>query len=86
MRAQILLPALGVIALCGCAERGAAARAPSAAAATGGPAVAIVPETGYSAEDRHAADCLAVHPSYDVRTDRFQARSGARRRCAIPEH
>jgi hypothetical protein len=38
---------------------------------------------GYSARDRHMADCLATYRSYDPRTDRVVLRPGVTRRCEL---
>lgn len=45
------------------------------------PAAAAQPETGYSEDARHIADCLARYRSYDYRTDTFRSRSGTTRLC-----
>lgn len=41
------------------------------------------PGRGYSARDRHMADCLASYRGYDPRTDRVALRPGVTRRCAL---
>jgi hypothetical protein len=59
----------------------------SAAEGYGATAAANEPQVGYSDSERHIADCLATHRSYDYRTDRFRTYSGQRRRCAsAPAH
>jgi hypothetical protein len=40
---------------------------------------------GYTARDRHAADCLASVPGYDPATDRVRLRGGASRPCTLKE-
>jgi hypothetical protein len=39
--------------------------------------------TGYSADARRLADCLASYPNYDYRTDRFELRPGVTRPCPL---
>ena len=38
---------------------------------------------GYSAHDRHVADCLASYRGYDPHTDTVVLRSGVTRRCEL---
>ena len=38
---------------------------------------------GYSARDRHIADCLASYRGYDPATDRVVLRPGVTRRCDL---
>ena len=39
--------------------------------------------TGYSADARRLADCLASYPNYDYRTDRFELSPGVTRPCPL---
>ncbi|MDB5441887.1 MAG: hypothetical protein JWP86_1154 [Phenylobacterium sp.] len=38
---------------------------------------------GYSARDRHMADCLATYPGYNPKTDRVIVAPGVTRRCGL---
>lgn len=38
---------------------------------------------GYSARDRHMADCLATYPGYNPKTDRVVVAPGVTRRCGL---
>lgn len=38
---------------------------------------------GYSARDRHIADCLATYRGYDPATDKVVVRPGVARRCEL---
>ena len=38
---------------------------------------------GYSARDRHMADCLATYPGYNPKTDRVVVGPGVTRRCGL---
>lgn len=38
---------------------------------------------GYSARDRHMADCLATYRHYDPQTDQVRVRPGVSRRCGL---
>jgi hypothetical protein len=71
----------GALAAAACAQSPAVPAATSAERFAA-PATAVQPETGYSEEARHIADCLVRYRSYDYRTDTFRARSGATRPCA----
>ncbi len=44
---------------------------------------ADTPETGYSAETRRLADCLASYPNYDYRTDLYEAQPGQPHPCPL---
>ena len=40
---------------------------------------------GYTARERHMADCLATYPGYDPATDRIAVRPGVTRPCELPK-
>jgi len=85
--------AAGVLALTGSpalakpeAKPKAPERVPAAAAAESyGVKTAYANRTGkgYTARERHMADCLASYPGYDPKTDRVVVRPGLTRRCEL---